>query len=79
MERLTNPSWGAPAPPAFRLLQARGWDVIMLKRHHLAETMPSVVTLSPEGDGTITWTSSNGLVVLKAPLRRGDSSRGDSK
>jgi pimeloyl-ACP methyl ester carboxylesterase len=36
----TNPSWRAPAPPAFRLLQARGWDVIMLKRHHLAETMP---------------------------------------
>jgi pimeloyl-ACP methyl ester carboxylesterase len=36
----TNPSWRAPAPPALRLLQARGWDVIMLKRHHLAETMP---------------------------------------
>jgi pimeloyl-ACP methyl ester carboxylesterase len=36
----TNPSWRAPAPPAFRLLQARGWDVIMIKRHHLAETMP---------------------------------------
>lgn len=36
----TNPSWRVPAPPAFRLLQARGWDVIMLKRHHLAETMP---------------------------------------
>ena len=36
----TNPSWRAPAPPAFRLLQARGWDVIMLKRHNLAETMP---------------------------------------
>ena len=36
----TSPSWRAPAPPAFRLLQARGWDVIMLKRHHLAETMP---------------------------------------
>jgi pimeloyl-ACP methyl ester carboxylesterase len=35
----TNPSWRAPAPPVFRLLQARGWDVIMLKRHHLAETM----------------------------------------
>jgi hypothetical protein len=26
-------SWMAPAPPAFRLLQARGWDVIMVKRH----------------------------------------------
>ena len=36
----TSRSWMAPAPPAFRLLQARGWDVIMLKRHHLAETMP---------------------------------------
>ena len=33
-------SWRAPAPPALRLLQARGWDVIMLKRHHAAETMP---------------------------------------
>lgn len=32
-------SWMAPAPPAFRLLQSRGWDVIMLKRHHLAENM----------------------------------------
>jgi len=30
-------SWMAPAPPAFRLLQARGWEVIMLKRHHGAE------------------------------------------
>jgi pimeloyl-ACP methyl ester carboxylesterase len=35
----TTESWRAPAPPAFRLLQARGWDVIMLKRHNLAETM----------------------------------------
>jgi pimeloyl-ACP methyl ester carboxylesterase len=33
-------SWKAPAPPALRLLQTRDWDVIMLKRHHLAETMP---------------------------------------
>ncbi len=32
-------SWMAPAPPVFRLLQSRGWDVIMLKRHHLAENM----------------------------------------
>ena len=38
-------SWKAPAPPAFRLLQARGWDVIMLKRHHLAETMPGSTLL----------------------------------
>jgi pimeloyl-ACP methyl ester carboxylesterase len=36
----TTQSWMAPAPPAFRLLQSRGWDVIMLKRHHLAETAP---------------------------------------
>ena len=33
-------SWKAPAPPALRVLQRRGWDVLMLKRHHLAETMP---------------------------------------
>jgi pimeloyl-ACP methyl ester carboxylesterase len=33
----TTHSWSHPAPPAFRLLQARGWDVIMLKRHHGAE------------------------------------------
>ena len=33
-------SWMAPAPPVFRLIQARGWDVVMLKRHHLAETAP---------------------------------------
>jgi pimeloyl-ACP methyl ester carboxylesterase len=30
-------SWKAPAPPVLRLLQAHGWDVIMLKRHHQAE------------------------------------------
>jgi len=36
----TNPSWRAPAPPAFRLIQASGWDVLVLKRHNLAETMP---------------------------------------
>src|SRR4029079_2222031 len=34
----TTQSWMAPAPPALRLLQARGWDVIMLKRHHAAES-----------------------------------------
>jgi pimeloyl-ACP methyl ester carboxylesterase len=33
----TTQSWMAPAPPALRLLQARGWDVVMLKRHHAAE------------------------------------------
>ena len=36
----TTESWKAPAPPVLRLAQVRGWDVIMLKRHHLAETMP---------------------------------------
>jgi pimeloyl-ACP methyl ester carboxylesterase len=34
----TTQAWMAPAPPVVRLLQARGWDVIMLKRHHAAET-----------------------------------------
>lgn len=33
----TTQSWMAPAPPALRLIQARGWDVVMLKRHHGAE------------------------------------------
>jgi pimeloyl-ACP methyl ester carboxylesterase len=36
----TLPQWQAPAAPALRVLQLRGWDVIMLKRHHLAETAP---------------------------------------
>src|SRR5262249_21457051 len=30
--------WRAPAPLALRLLQSRGWDVIVIKRHNLAET-----------------------------------------
>src|SRR5262249_2860476 len=30
--------WRAPVPPAFRLLQLRGWDVVVIKRHNLAET-----------------------------------------
>ena len=34
----TNQSWMGSAPPAMRLLQSRGWDVFMLKRHHAAET-----------------------------------------
>jgi pimeloyl-ACP methyl ester carboxylesterase len=34
----TSESWMALAPPALRLLQGRGWDVFMLKRHHAAET-----------------------------------------
>ena len=38
-------SWRAPAPPAFRILQARGWEVIVLKRHHAAETMPGSTLL----------------------------------
>jgi hypothetical protein len=29
----TTESWKAPAPPVLRLVQARGWDVILLKRH----------------------------------------------
>lgn len=33
----TTESWKAPAAPVLRIAQARGWDVIMLKRHHLAE------------------------------------------
>lgn len=36
-------------------------------------TNKSVVTLSSDNDGTITLTSSNGSVVLKARLRRGDA------
>ncbi|HEY3068253.1 MAG TPA: alpha/beta hydrolase [Methylomirabilota bacterium] len=35
----TTESWRAPVPPALRLLQQRGWDVIAIKRHNLAETM----------------------------------------
>jgi pimeloyl-ACP methyl ester carboxylesterase len=33
----TTEQWRYPVPPVFRLLQARGWDVIALKRHNLAE------------------------------------------
>ena len=33
----TNEQWRAPAPLALRLLQARGWDVIIIKRNNLAE------------------------------------------
>jgi hypothetical protein len=39
----TTQSWMAPAPPALRLLQARGWDVVMLKRHHAAEASPNTL------------------------------------
>ena len=38
--RGTSESWKAPVPPTLRLLQRRGWDVVVIKRHHLAETMP---------------------------------------
>ena len=38
----TTESYLAPAPPSLRLLQARGWDVVVVKRHHLAETDPEV-------------------------------------
>src|SRR5262245_16265450 len=34
----TMEQWRAPVPPAFRLLQLRGWDVVVIKRHNLAET-----------------------------------------
>lgn len=33
----TRVQWSAPVPLTFRLLQARGWDVIIIKRHNLAE------------------------------------------
>lgn len=36
----TQESWRAPVPSVFRLVQSRGWDIIMIKRHNLAETMP---------------------------------------
>jgi hypothetical protein len=36
----TTESWRAPAPPALRLLQGRGWDAVAVKRHNLAETLP---------------------------------------
>ena len=34
----TTESWRDPAPPALRLLAARGWDVVAIKRNNLAET-----------------------------------------
>ncbi|HEY3067465.1 MAG TPA: alpha/beta hydrolase [Methylomirabilota bacterium] len=33
----TTEQWRAPTPPAFRLLQARGWDVVILKRNNLGD------------------------------------------
>jgi pimeloyl-ACP methyl ester carboxylesterase len=56
----TTQSWMAPAPPALRLLQARGWDVIMLKRHHAAE-----------GDNTLYRTVQRTLDEAKALKKAG--------
>jgi dienelactone hydrolase len=36
------PQFREGVPPAFRLAQARGWDVLALKRHHLAEDGGSI-------------------------------------
>jgi pimeloyl-ACP methyl ester carboxylesterase len=33
----TSAQWRAPAPLVLRLLQSRGWDVVIIKRHNLAE------------------------------------------
>lgn len=33
----TQVQWSAPPPPLLRLLQRRGWDVIAIKRHNLAD------------------------------------------
>ena len=75
----TTQSWMAPAPPAFRLLQARGWDVIMLKRHHAAEasntlyrtvqrTLDEVTTLRKAGyrKVVVAGQSFGGYVALEA-------------
>jgi pimeloyl-ACP methyl ester carboxylesterase len=56
----TTQSWMAPAPPAFRLLQTRGWDVVMLKRHHAAE-----------GDNTLYRTVQRTLDEAKAFKKAG--------
>src|SRR5574341_2126353 len=39
----TLESYKAPAALVFRLLQRRGWDVIMIKRHNQAENTPGLV------------------------------------
>jgi pimeloyl-ACP methyl ester carboxylesterase len=36
----TTEAYLAPVPPALRMLQARGWDVVAVKRNNLAETDP---------------------------------------
>jgi pimeloyl-ACP methyl ester carboxylesterase len=33
----TQVQWSTPLPPTLRLLQRRGWDVIAIKRHNLAD------------------------------------------
>jgi hypothetical protein len=43
----TTESWKTPAPPVLRLVQARGWDVIMLKRHHLARRSRGARSIAP--------------------------------
>src|SRR6267143_60837 len=45
----TTQAWMAPAPPVFRLLQFRGWDVSMVKRHHLAREGGTARARLPEG------------------------------
>ena len=39
----TLESYKAPAALVFRLLQTRGWDVIMIKRHNQAESTPGLL------------------------------------
>lgn len=39
----TLESYKAPAAVVFRLLQARGWDVIMIKRHNQGDSAPGLV------------------------------------
>ena len=61
----TLPSWQAPAAPVMRVLQSRGWDVIMVKRHHLAETMPGRVL-----DRTVQRTLDEASAQKKAGYRK---------
>jgi len=35
----TTEQWRYPVPPAFRLLQTRGWDVIAIKRHNQGDAI----------------------------------------
>jgi pimeloyl-ACP methyl ester carboxylesterase len=60
----TTQSWMAPAPPALRLLQARGWDVIMLKRHHAAESSGNTLYR------TVTRTLEEAKTLKKAGYRK---------